>query len=102
MSDERPSKRTVIGYKDDNGTYIKKPDSEPTVDLLLRDGLTACRNIMDVILLDTKHGTPDRETVQNLKDVMAILQEVKKRQLELLEDAPIEELEAEKARREQP
>lgn len=95
--EDRPPKRSVPGRKDENGQYVAPP--EPTVDLLLRDGLTACQCIMDSILLDAKHGTPSREVVQNLKDVMAILQEYKKRQVELLEDVTPEELAAELARR---
>jgi len=100
MSDRRiPGK----GLKDENGFYTNPTlvaSKEPSVDALLRDGLTACQSIMDTILLSVRGGQiPERETVMNLKDLMGILQDMKKKQLDATKDASDEELEAELARR---
>ncbi len=64
------------------------------IDTLLQRGLTSISRMMTVIVDQSTSGTFDRETVQNLKDIMGILEHLKKREAELLDDLTDEELES--------
>ncbi len=64
------------------------------IDTLLQRGLTSISRMMTVIVDQSTSGTFDRETVQNLKDIMGILEHLKKRESELLDDLTDEELES--------
>lgn len=107
-------KKVIPGYKNENGVYIKEPkaESEPhpegttppysqkslipadlSIDDLMKSGLENIWGIMRAIKVDVGTGLPSRETVQNLKDVMTMLHELKKKEKELLDNLSDEELE---------
>lgn len=64
-----------------------------SIDSLLADGLVAINRLMKSIMQDISAGTPDRDTVQNLKDVMAMLRDLKKDEQGILDNLSTEELE---------
>ena len=84
--------------KDENGSYLKlspekdTPASDISIDSLLQKGLLAIDRTMKAILMDTATGTPSRESIMNLKDVMAMLHELKKKEEELLGNLSEDEL----------
>lgn len=104
-------KKAIPGYKNENGVYVKEPKkelednlpealapskslipAEISIDDLMRSGLENIWGIMRAIKVDVGTGIPSRETVQNLKDVMAMLKELKKEERDLLESMSDEEL----------
>jgi hypothetical protein len=98
------SKRVIPGYKDVDGVYVKEPVVEETkapepipedlsIDDLMGRGLKAIYGIMRAITADVATGDPSRFTVMNLKDVMAILQTLKKDEKDLLNKLSDNELE---------
>jgi hypothetical protein len=96
------TKRIVEGIKDDKGAFIPipKPQEKPvevpfdgSIDNLIYRGLRAIYGLMRAIESDIATGSPDRDTVQNLKDAMAILKDLKKEERELLDSMSDEDLE---------
>ena len=63
------------------------------IDGLLHRGLMSISRMMNVIGQQAKDGTFDRTTVQNLKDLMGMLSDLKKREEDLLSNLSDEELE---------
>jgi hypothetical protein len=94
--------KIIPGYKDENGMFVKQPKAvEPVVDkheepgdisidALMGRGLKCLWALIRHLEVDVQH--PTRETVQNLKDVMAILKELKKDEKDFLESLSDEEL----------
>lgn len=94
--------KIIPGYKDENGIFIKEPRTaqpvvdkheEPgdiSIDALMGRGLKCLYALIRHLEVDVLH--PSRETVQNLKDVMAILKELKKDEKDFLESLSDEEL----------
>lgn len=95
-------KKIVGGTKDINGIFIKDLVPEPTpspefqdtsIDDLLKAGLQAIRGAMKAVMSDVNTGLPSRETIQNLKDLMSMLKELKKEEKDLLDNMTDEQLE---------
>lgn len=95
-------KKLIHSSKDASGAYIK-PDQEAAVpivvgdisiDDLMKKGLLAIQRVMQACLIDASTGVPSRESVMNLKDIMAMLHELKKKEQELMDEMSEEELEA--------
>lgn len=97
------TKRLVGGTKDVNGIYVPdtKPEQVPpttqlsdtSIDDLLQLGLEAIRRAMKAIMVDISTGLPSRETIQNLKDVMSMLKDLKKEEKDFIDQASDEQLE---------
>lgn len=94
---------TLDGVKDENGQYVRQaaaPLEETSmvsprglsIDELLQKGLYGCDLLLKSILQNITSHTYERDTVQNLKDVMSMLHELKKQEAALLEDLSDEEL----------
>lgn len=101
------SKKSIPGYKDENGIFSKIPQApkqeadEPeishegiSVDRISWCGLRNIKGIMDAITCEVGSKTFTRETVQNLKDVMALLRDLKKDERDYLASLKDEELES--------
>lgn len=95
----------ATGDKDASGAYIKppprpvapEPDSGITladisIDNLMQTGLESIYLSMRFIKDAAKHA-PTRENIQNLKDLMAMLRDLKKDEKEILSNMTDEELE---------
>lgn len=94
---------TPNGIKDENGSYLPLPTPPKvttplesprglSIDDLLMRGLHTCDLLMKDLTEHVTHRTYDRETVQNLKDVMAMLHDLKEKEAALIEDLTDEEL----------
>lgn len=71
-------------------------DEHLSIDILMRAGLVAINRTLHALMQDiNKSGPtpPSRETIQSLKDVMAMLRDLKKDEKDLLENMTDEELE---------
>lgn len=89
------TKRYVDPSKIQEPPQATEPFStDVSIDDLLGKGLAALDRLMKVIMMDISTGAPERDTVMNLKDVMAMLHELKKKEKELLENLSDEELES--------
>src|SRR3954469_2964823 len=100
-----PSSQHLPSQKDENGFYLKAPVTakpEPTVKVsdisiesLMQKGLLAIERTIAATLREITAGnpaTPSREAIMNLKDCMAMLESLKKREEELLNNLTDEEL----------
>lgn len=91
--------KTPPPVKDETGAYVKvSPEPLPSlvdvsIDDLLGKGLLAVERVMKSILTEASSGNPSREAVMNLKDCMAILWELKKKERDFLDNLTDEELE---------
>lgn len=82
---------------------LTKPEEKPvlsapstddlSIDSLLQEGLKSIYMLMRVIRDDIRTGNPERNTVMNLKDAMAMLHELREKEQDLLESLSDEELE---------
>jgi hypothetical protein len=88
--------------KDSKGQYVKvevpKPEPVPSrtdvsIDSLLNKGLLAIERTMRHIVERSVHGVLERSDVQNLKDLMVLLQELKEKEDDILNKMTDEELE---------
>lgn len=70
----------------------RKKLEDISIDELLGKGLMAIYGIMKSINSEVRSEQYKRDTVQNLKDVMAILKELKKEERELLSKMSDEEI----------
>lgn len=97
-------KTIVGGTKDENGIFIPKRPVPPTptsiepetpsslsIDKLLEVGLRNIHRMMQTISKQAVDGF-DRETVQNLKDLMAMLKDLKKEEKDILAELSDEDL----------
>lgn len=64
-----------------------------SIDDLMSKGLKAMYGIMRSVNADVETGAPSRNTVMNLKDVMSILQVLKKEEKDILSAMSQEDLE---------
>lgn len=64
-----------------------------SIDDLMSKGLKAIYGIMRSVNADIAQGSPSRNTVMNLKDVMSILQTLKKEERDILDSMSEEDLE---------
>lgn len=67
-------------------------DKSKGIDDLLIEGLYQIQRILFIVKQQIDMGKAERDTVQNLKDVMALLFELKKREKELLDEMSPEDL----------
>lgn len=93
-------KKIVAGVKDNNGVYISvRPNEEPTpatdvsIDDLLKSGLEAIRVALAVVRAEINMKSFERDTIMNLKDILAMLRELKKDEKDFLSKLTDEELE---------
>ncbi len=96
-------KRTVGGYIDENGSFTPRPKepeitppaplTDTSIDDLLKAGLQNIRGAMSAISSEINMKTFDRETIQNLKDLMQMLKDLKKEEKDFLDDLTDEQLE---------
>lgn len=102
MSDSRngPVRRIPVpGVKDDSGAFVPEK-VDLSIDALLHDGLRSIHGVMKACLKEASTGHPSRESVQNLKDAMAMLHDLKEKEDALLEALSEEQLEKEAAKAE--
>lgn len=71
---------------------VREDSPDPSIDSMLKRGLENLDRLMRVITKDLSTGSPSRETVMNLKDAMSMLQTLKEREEEILEEMTDEEL----------
>lgn len=71
---------------------IPLPD-DISIDDLMSRGLKAMYGIMRSVNADAASGAPSRNTVMNLRDLMAILQTLKKEEKDILSAMSVEDLE---------
>jgi len=92
---------TNIGVKDENGSYlpstpIKKAPAveveDVSIDSLLHRAFRTIHGIIRAIEVDVGTGSPSRETIMNLRDVMAMLKELKKEEREFIDSLSDEDL----------
>lgn len=86
--------------KDEDGAYVKpasiRDEGQPSLDGLLAMGLLAIKRSLQAV---NEHITsqyplvPDREAIMDLKDIMSMLHELKKKESEILEELSTEDLE---------
>ena len=83
----------VPGVKDDSGAYVVQ-GKDLSIDSLMQEGLAAIHGVMQACRREAANGNPSRESVMNLRDVMAMLKTLKESEAELMEQLTDEELEA--------
>lgn len=100
-------RKIVEGVKDSKGSFLPpapivtveppKPEVIPStisIDSMLNTSLTSLYRILRHINGEiSSPAGPNRETIQNLKDVMTMLHELKKKEQDLLTEISDEELE---------
>ncbi len=93
MKDARngPVKRIIPGVKDDSGAFVPET-TDLDIDALLNEGRALIAGILRVVKTNVKCGTPSRNDVMNLKDCMAMLEQLKAQEGDLLDDLTVEEL----------
>lgn len=97
-----------VSLKDENGIYVRpeNPDkrsaalasspvveSDLSIDKLLKDGLLAISRAMRIINMQISTGEIPKGCIENLRDCMTMLQQLKKKEDEILEDMSDEDLE---------
>ena len=83
----------IPGVKDDSGAYVVQ-GKDLSIDSLMQEGLAAIHGVMQACRREAANGNPSRGSVQNLKDAMAMLHQLKEKEAEILEHLTDEELEA--------
>lgn len=68
-------------------------DSQLSIDSMQKDGLRAIYGVMRACLAESRLPQPSREAVQNLKDVLVLLRELKELEEDVAEKLSDEELE---------
>lgn len=81
----------VPGVKDDSGAYVVQ-GKDLSIDTLMQEGLAAIHGVMQACRREAANGSPSREAVQNLKDVMSMLHQLKEKEAEILEELTDEQL----------
>jgi hypothetical protein len=106
MYESNPNRRSLVTIQE---KIVEKPvmvekivekkiyiqDESEDIDELLKRGLSNISKMMKIISEQATEGTFDRDTVQNLKDLMTMLKDLKKQQQDLLDtmsDAELEKL----------
>jgi hypothetical protein len=86
------NKRTVVIKEIVEVPTIKEEGLTTDIDSLLNQGLKNISRMMNVISTQAGLETFDRSTVQNLKDLMAMLGDLKQKETDLLAEMSDEEL----------
>lgn len=81
----------VPGAKDASGAYTIQ-GRDLSIDGLMQEGLAAIHGIMTACRREAANGNPSRESVQNLKDAMSMLHQLKEKEAELLSEMSDEDL----------
>ncbi len=81
----------VPGAKDASGAYVIQ-GRDLSIDSLMQEGLAAIHGIMTACRREAANGNPSRESVQNLKDAMSMLHQLKEKEAEILETLTDEDL----------
>lgn len=69
--------------KDDQGSYIPAPGAPPppapdlNLDSMRQRGLAALDRLLRCVTSEVSAGNPSRETVQNLKDILGMINDLK-------------------------
>ncbi len=93
MSDNRRTIiKTIPGEKDPSGAFVVQV-KDLSIDALMKSGLEAIYGVMKACKQAAQSGTHSREDVQNLKDVMMMLKDLKQHEDDLLNEMTPEELE---------
>jgi hypothetical protein len=101
MYDEHPGRRRLVTIPSNEITSQNNKLAAPTkqdtsdIDELMKRGLLNISRMMSVISEQASSGVFDRESIQNLKDLMSMLNDLKKREQDLLDsltDSQLEEL----------
>lgn len=82
----------IGGRKDADGKFHTAPPPNLSIDEQLGMGLEAISYIIVDIHHKAKHDQWEREDIQNLKDVMTMLSDLKKKEADLLEQLSDEEV----------
>lgn len=82
----------VPGVKDASGTYLIQ-GKDLSIDALMQEGLATLHDVMKACRREASNGSPSRESVQNLKDAMAMLHQLKEKESEILDELSDAELE---------
>jgi hypothetical protein len=98
-------KRTIPGFKDENGAFVpiakepgvpKPPASLPLDDVSLDEIagriITSLNRASRHLLENITAGSVDRETIGALKDIAAVLKDLRKEEKDILEQLTDEEL----------
>lgn len=91
-----PNRRTIVTIQKPEATEAPKPDlyqNTTDIDSLMNVGLRNISGMMNTISESVRLGVFDRETVQNLKDLLHMLGDLKKREQDLLATLKDEDLE---------
>lgn len=94
---------THISIKDESGMYVPSAvipkKAEPakevediSIDSLMHRAFRTIHGVIRAIEVDVGTGHPARETIMNLKDVMAMLKELKKEEKEFIDSLSDEQL----------
>lgn len=100
------TRKIVGGSKDVNGIFLPQPKKDETpaisvvdeydhdisIDGLMSRGVQDIYGIMRSIRSDIATGAPSRETVQNLKDCLIMLTDLKKKEQELIDSMSDEQI----------
>lgn len=92
MSGTRIIVRTIPGAKDASGAYLPET-RDLSIDSMMKEGLETLYDVMKACRKEANAGMPSRECVMNLKDVMAMLHQLKEKEQEILEQMSDEDLE---------
>lgn len=87
----KPITVPVPGAKDASGAYTVQA-KDLSIDGLMKEGLAALHGVMTACRREAANGNPSRESVQNLKDAMTMLHQLKEQEKDLLESMSDEEL----------
>lgn len=71
---------------------VADPEKDLSIDTELAYGLYCIHKIMQSVRSEAVSGLPSREAVQNLKDCMTMLHELKKKEDDVLEDLSDDDL----------
>lgn len=72
---------------------LEEPHTDASIDTLLMRGLSIIDRIMTSCWKDALSAVPARETVQNLKDCMSMLKDLKLQEAELLDGMTDDQIE---------
>jgi hypothetical protein len=91
--------------KDANGAYLPEtkhttsssspvdpPDRTENIDAMLKDGLSLIYLMLRTVRINVSGPTLERADVQNLKDIMAMLSDLKEKERDILEEMDDEQL----------
>lgn len=96
------NKRSIPGYKDENGCYVKasevlpvdifSPTPDVSLDDILKRQLTALDRVTRQLTTKSSTGAMSKDEIQSLATVLKITMELKIREKEVLDDMDDEDL----------